>query len=248
MAPLPNEGAFSITFGAVPVPFGSSEHDGYLARPDGRGAFGSVILLPGVRGIGPVEKALARSLARHGRAVLVIDPYRGRGPASGADDAAVARAHDAVPDQRVVMDVGEAREYLASDDTTWADAGPSLLVGVDTGGRFALLAAAARSDIAGVVAIGAPLGGDGGRRLGVLDALGRIAAPILGLYGAADPLVPLEDVDAAQAAAPAARFIAYDGVGHAFLDPRSDDYHPGAEADALARVVALLDATVPAPV
>lgn len=245
MAPLSNEGPFDITFGSVPVPSGSHEYDAYLARPDGKGAFPTIILVPGLRGIEPGHKALARTIARHGRVVLVIDPHRGRGPGADADDDTLARAHERISDQRALTDIGEAREYLLSPDLTWADDGPSLLIGTDTGGRFVLLAAAERRDVSGVVAVGAPFGGDGDGRADALEALGRIGVPILGLYGADDAHIPVEDVDAAQAAAPWGRFIVYEGVGHGFLDPDGPDYHPGAEADAIARIVAFAEAVTP---
>ena len=245
MAPLPNEGPYDIIFGLVPVPSGSHEYDAYLSRPDGSGAFPTIIMVPGLRGISPGDKEIARLLSRHGRVVLVIDPYRGAGPATDADDDALARAYGRISDQRALTDIGEAREYLVSPDVTWADPGPSLLLGLDTGGRFALLAAAERRDVSGVVAVGAPLGGDGEGRTQVLDTLGRIGVPILGLYGADDPLIPVEDVDAAQAAAPWGRFIVYEGVAHGFLDPDGPDYHPGAEADAIARMAAFAEAVTP---
>lgn len=246
MAVPPSEGSHSIIYGAVPVLLGAGEFAGYLARPDGLGAWPSVILLPGARGIGSLEKALARHLARHGRSTLVPDPYRGRGPGPHATDEEVAAASAALRDQQVLADVGEAREYLSSDDTTWADDGPSAIVGVGAGGRFALLTGARRRDLSAVVAIAAPLGAEGDREAAI-DAVGRISVPVLGLYGAEDEWIPLEDIDAAQAANPAARFIVYEGVGHAFIDPSSDDYHPGAEADALARIRATLDAVSPVP-
>lgn len=246
MAVPPSEGSHTIIYGAVPVPLGAGEFTGYLARPDGPGAWPSVIVLPDAAGIGSLEKATARHLARHGRSALVLDPYRGRGPARGADPDVVAGAYAALADGRVLRDVGEVREYLASDDTTWADDKPSAVLGIGVGGRFALLAAATRRDVAAVVAIAAPLAGTD-THPSVLEVMDGLTVPVLGLYGADSDEVPVADIDAAQALVPHGRFIVYEGVGHRFIDPSSDDYHPGAEADALARIRATLEAIAPVP-
>ena len=98
-----------------------------------------------------------------------------------------------------------------------------------------------------MVAISAPFGGADGR-LDVLQQLPNLAVPVLGLYGGDDEHIDTEDVDQAQEASPAGRFIVYEGVGHAFMDAASPDYHPGAEADALARIRAFVEAVSPAPV
>lgn len=246
MAVPASEGSHSIIYGPVPLPIGAHEYTGYLARPDGPGAWPSVIVVPGLFGVTSVEKALARHIAKHGRAAIVMDPYRGAAPtrAGGLDAAAAAYAE--LPDGRVLADLGEVREYLATPDTRWADGSPSVVVGLDVGGRFALLGAFQRRDLAAVAVLGAPLGATAGR-VAALDVIGSVAVPVLAMYGADDELVPRDDVDAAQDAAPHARVIAYESSGHAFYDPSSDDYHPGAEADALARIRALLDATLPIP-
>lgn len=246
MAVPASEGSHSIIYGPIALPIGAGEYTGYLARPDGPGPYPTVIVIPGLEGIDSVAKALARHLAKHGRAAVVPDPYRGRGPGRHADPTEASLAFAALADGRVLADIGEVREYLATPDTPWADGSPSALVGIDVGGRFALLAAAQRRDVAAVAALGAPLG-DADGRISAGELVGSIGVPVLAMYGADDVHVARDDVDAAQESAPHARFIVYEGSGHAFYDPNSDDYHAGAEADALARVRALLDATLPIP-
>lgn len=241
-----SEGSQSILYGPVALPIGSGEYGAYLARPDRPGTYPSVVVLPGLAGISPVEKAFARHMAKHGRVALVPDPYRGRGPGRGVSFEEAAAAYAALSDARLLADVAEVRAYLASPATDWADASPSALVGFDVGGRLAMLAATRRSDVATVVALGAPLGGDD-ERVAVGDALPSVGASVLALYGGEDRHVSRADIDAAQEAAPHARFIVYEGTGHAFYDPSSPDYHPGAEADALARIRAWLDAALPIP-
>ncbi len=241
-----NEGSYSIIYKPIGVPIGAGEFDAYLARPDGAGPWPVVVVLPSIRGLGSAEKAMARHLAKHGRAVLVVDTYRGAAPGPRASLEAAAAALAGVPDARVLADLGEVAEYLAAPTTPWADGLAPILLGFDTGGRFALLAGLVRRDVRGVVAISAPLGATEGR-FDVLGHLGSLAVPALGLYGADDELIDVADVDRAQESSPSSRFVAYEGVGHDFMDPASDGYHPGAEGDALARIRGFVESLAPIP-
>ena len=242
-----NEGSFSIIYKQIGVPIGAGEFDAYLARPDAAGPWPVVVVLPSIRGLGSAEKAIARHLAKHGRAVLVVDPYRGEAPGPDATLDEAAAAYAEVTDDRVLADLAEVAEYLAAPSTAWADDLPPILLGFDTGGRFALLAGLVRREVRAVVAVSAPLVGTEGR-LDVLEHLSSLAIPALGLYGAEDEFVDVADVDQAQESSPSSRFVVYEGVGHDFMDPSSDGYHPGAEGDALARIRGFVESVAPIPV
>ena len=72
----------------------------------------------------------------------------------------------------------------------------------------------------------------GVRTEGPLDLVGKINAPILGLYGAEDLGIPVADVKemeaALKAAGKTAEFVIYPGAPHAF----HADYRPSYRADA----------------
>ena len=78
-----------------------------------------------------------------------------------------------------------------------------------------------------------------------LDAAGDLHCPLLGLYGAEDPLIPPADVrafeEAARRSGQPVEFRLYPEAGHAFLnDTQPERYRPEAAADAWRRAVAFL--------
>ncbi len=237
MAVLQHEGTHTVIFGAIPIPIGSAVGDGYLARPDSVTQAGTVIVLHGITGLDSTTKQLCRSFARRGFVAVAPDWYQGTGPARGADLDDAFRAYAGTRDGQMLALVDETVEYLASEHIRAAGAATPVVVGFDLGGRLALLYAARNRQVAGVVSLYAPLRGDATRDMAVIDAIPLIGAPTLGLYGADDDLIPVEDVDEAQAATPNGQWIVYEGVGHGFLDPSQVEYDPGAEADAIARMM-----------
>ena len=119
------------------------------------------------------------------------------------------------------------------------------MIGIDVGGQFAITFAAHRRRLVGALCVAyTPLAGDEDRELRVADALEMLPMAVLGLYGADDELVPVESVDEAQRRNPHGKWILYEGVGHDYLDDDSDSYHAGAAGDTLARLLALLAATL----
>jgi carboxymethylenebutenolidase len=74
----------------------------------------------------------------------------------------------------------------------------------------------------------------------------KIKAPVLGLYGEADPGIPVDDVKRFEAELKkrgvAAEFILYPGAPHAFFsDDRPQVYKKEAAEDAWKRCVAFFD-------
>ncbi len=240
MAVLAHEGTHTVIFGMVAIPIGSAFHDAYLARPDSAQRSPTVVILHGIAGLDSAAKHLCRSFARHGFTAIAPDWYLGAGPRS-SEQAEQFRAYGATSDGRILRLISETVEYMASGDVGSADATAPVVVGLDLGGRLALLFASGNRSVAAVASIYGPLHGDDGRELQVADAIGAIGAPVLGLYGAEDDLVPADHVDGAQAATPNGQWILYEGVGHGFLDAGEDGFDPGAEADALVRLVKLAE-------
>jgi len=230
-------------YGSLAVPVGSSHRNGYLARPDRAGRFPAVVVIADLDGTSSHEKNLARRLARGGLAALVVDIFDrrsivgdGLGAYSGLDDGEALRVLD------------EAHDYLASDDIEWAHPDRLGVLGLDTTGRFALVAAAKRPWPAAVTVVETPLSGDENRRFPVADMLPHVGIPVLGLYGAADALIAGESVDEAQRRNPAGSWLLYDGAGHGFLDAGGPGYDPGAAEDAIARLVEFFLANLPGAV
>lgn len=239
LAVLAHEGTYPILYGSFPIPFGASHRTGYLARPDETGKFPVVIVLPDLGGLDSFEKDLCRRLARTGIAAVAIDLYRDRtDPLS---------AYNGLTDQGALADVEEAYEFIMSGDVGWNAGDRVGLLGVDVGGRFALIQAARQPWVASVAIAYTPLTGDEEREHPVAGFLAHLPIPVLGLYGADDDLIDAGSVDEAQARNQHGQWLLYEGTEHGFLDPTAPGYHAGSADDALARIIAFFQATLPKP-
>ncbi|MGQ0849281.1 MAG: dienelactone hydrolase family protein [Actinomycetota bacterium] len=239
MAVLPHEGTFSILYGTQPVPVGTGYQPGYLARPDEAGKFPVVLLLPGLAGLRSAEKDLCRRLARNGFGCLGIELYGGNGAGS------TAASYAETTDEECLIGTDESFDYLQSDDVFWAIRETCGIIGVDVGGRFALIAAATRPWVGAVAVASTPLTGDEGRRHQVANFLSHLPTPVLGLYGEADNLIANETIDEAQDRNAHGQWLLYSGAKHDFLDDGHIDYDAGAAADAQTRLVNLFRTALP---
>ena len=245
MAVLQHEGTIEILYRDFAMPSGAGFTTGYLSRPDRIGDYPLVVLLPPLHGITPFVKDLARRLARNGYAVLVPDLTRGAHPGPKAPFEELVATYHGIRDSRALADIDDAVAFAFADPAGWARPGKIGVVGIDVGGRFAIIYAAHRQRAVGALCVAyAPLAGDEKRRLPVVEALEMLPMPVLGLYGADDDLVPAAGVDEAQRLNPHGRWILYEGVGHDYLDDDAGSFHHAATSDTLARLLRLMAATL----
>jgi carboxymethylenebutenolidase len=237
VAVLAHEGTYPIMFGPVALPMGARHRTGYLARPDESGTFPVVIIVPDLGGLDSFEKDLSRRLARSGIAAVALDLY-------GSPDEPLL-AYNALTDAQALSDIEEVYEFVASDDIDWNAGSKVGLLGIDVGGRFAILQAARRPWAGSLAVAYTPLTGDEQREHQVADDLAHLPIPVLGLYGADDDLIDQSSVDEAQRRNDHGQWLLYEGVGHGFLDPTADGYDQAAADDALARIIAFFQATLP---
>jgi carboxymethylenebutenolidase len=236
-------------YGTFKVPVGSGYRPGYLSRPDEAGRFPVVLAFPGVGGLRSYQKELCRRLARRGFACLAIDLYPGEAEGHQAPsevDHGLA-AYSSQSDRAIASDIDEAHEFLESEDVFWAIPDRCGVLGIDVGGRFALISAATRPWTRAAVVISTPLTGDEIREFQVAEMLNHVAVPVLGLYGSADQLISAETVDAAQDRNQNGQWLLYDGVGHNFIDDGSSEYDPASAADAESRITQFFQSTLPKP-
>jgi carboxymethylenebutenolidase len=157
----------------------------YLAIP-GRPTGPPIVLLPDAGGLDPFYRELARRFAGLGQPTLAVD-YYGRTAASPARDG----DFDHQPHQErltratMLLDVRAGVERLAAE----AGAAPFLL-GFCLGGATVLLAATTDLDIAGVVAFYPWAGALGAEPALPDEFVAGVRRPVLGLFGAADAVVP----------------------------------------------------------
>ena len=183
MSVLPFEGTHLILFGDVRIADGSRIRDAYLARPDLAGSYASVVLVPPKAGVTSGVKDLCRRIARHGIAVVAMDPYRGAVPGRGATAEQIEEAFAATSDGRVGRDLAGVVRWLRSPGTEWADPERIGLLGLGTGGRWVLLNAA-DLPVGAVAVCYSPLDDVG-------PAIEALTEPLLGIYGRADETVDI---------------------------------------------------------
>jgi len=239
LAVLSHEGTYPIMYGPLPIPVGSAHRNGYLARPDESGRVPTVLVLPDLDGMRSMEKDLCRRLARRGFAALSIDIYGKRG--DGLD------LYNELSDDQALYVIEELHQYLVSDDVVWNVSDDVGILSSDVGGRFALIKAATRDWVRSLVLCYAPLTGDEEREHQVADYLDHLPVPVLGLYGADDDLIDSSTVDEAQRRNEHGQWLLYEGVGHGFLDIDGEKFDQASADDAMARIVAFFEATLPKP-
>ena len=210
----------------------------YLARASGdRG----VVICPDVRGLHPFYEELAERFASAGVSAIAFD-YFGRtaGAAPRPPD------FDFTPHVRQTTPKGVFADIAASRDHLEKRSGSrrTFVLGFCFGGRIAFLSSAEQPGLAGVVGFYGRLGRREGETWAVpADEAKRMRAPVLGLFGGADPGIPPTDVaafDEALAAAKVKRHLeSYPGAPHSFFD-RSFDEHKRECDDAWRRVLAFM--------
>jgi carboxymethylenebutenolidase len=218
---------------------------GYAAW-DGPGRRPGLIVVPDVRGLSEHYCDVARRFAGEGFFALAVDLYSREGAPELPDMAAVFRWMRALPDTRVLSDLGAAVGYLARRPEV---AAPALgITGYCMGGQYALMAACTVPGIAACVSWYGMLRygeRDAVKPASPLDLAPELQCPYLGLFGEQDAIIPLADVEELRAilAREQKRFeiVTYPGAGHAFFnDTRPDAYRPDAAKDAWPRAVTFL--------
>jgi dienelactone hydrolase len=228
---------------------GDDTFSGYLAWDDAfEGRRPGVLVVHEWWGHNPYARRRAEMLAGMGYTAFALDMYGSGKLADHPDDAKKFMA--AVTSD---METAEARfdralEVLRGQDTV--DAQHIAAIGYCFGGGMALHMARAGKDLDGVASFHGSLGTQ------TPAEPGRVKAGVLVLNGAADPFVPVEQVEAfekeMQAAGVDYTLVNYPGVKHSFTNPDADSfgkrfdmplaYDAGADADSWKRLQEFLKA------
>ena len=239
LAVLAHEGTYPIMYGKWPIPVGARHRDGYIARPDEAGRFPVVFVVPGLEGLGSLERDICRRLAREGFAALSVDIYGQQGDPLDL--------YNATTDDAALRALDELYQFLISEDVIWNAGDRVGILATDVGGRFGLIKAATRDWVRSLAICYTPLTGDEGREHQVAEYLDHLPIPVLGLYGSADDLIDNSTVDEGQRRNDHGQWLLYEGVGHGFLDVEGDNYDEAAADDAFARILAFFKASLPHP-
>jgi carboxymethylenebutenolidase len=200
-----------------------------------------VIILPDVRGLYRFYVELAERFAQAGHHAIAID-YFGRTAGTGErDEDFEFMPHVEQPRvAQVQADADAARAALAERTGTTS----FVTVGFCFGGSQSFLAATSPElMLDGVVGFYGRLSGGRGGMPPILDVVGDVRCPVLGLFGGADEAIPTSEVDTFDRLLDEAgiehEVMIYPGAPHSFFDRRYEEFE-GACSDAWRRVIGFL--------
>jgi carboxymethylenebutenolidase len=215
----------------------------YLARPLGPGPYPGVVVIHHMPGWDDATKEITRRFASRGYAAICPHLHYREGPDASPDDAAAAvRAAGGVPDDRFLGDAEGAIRHLRSLPSSNGKVG---VIGYCSGGRQAFLAACtldldAAVDCYGAVVAFAPPAAMPLQAKPVIDKVGGLRCPLLGLFGAEDKYPSPEETKAIEQAlkehGKTYEFHTYDGAGHGFFAVDRVMYRPAAAKDGWQRI------------
>ncbi len=227
----------SIATGRIELP-------AYLAKPAGADNCPIILIAQEIFALNDHIRDIARRFAAQGYLAIAPDFFAGVGDPSRAPDIAAIRAILAkVPDAATMEDFDAA---LAFASPRGGDRARAAITGFCWGGRIAWLYAAHNPSLRAAIPWYGRLDGDRtpNHPRWPLDIAGELKVPTLGLYGGADPSIPLVQVEEMRArlrkAGAEAEIQVYDGAPHAFFADYRESFRPELARDAWERTLAFL--------
>src|SRR5256884_5371191 len=229
--------SFAADSKTVSYKSGDETVQGVLYTPPGKGPFPAIIVIHEWWGLNDWVKEQASKLSDQGYVTLAVDLYRGK-VATTPD-----MAHEimrGVPEDRAKRDLHAAFAFLKSQTNVKKDRIAS--IGWCMGGGYSLDVALQEPTLAADVINYGHLAVDA-------EALKKINAPILGIFGGKDRGIPVEDVkkfeQQLKQMGKKVEIIIYPDAGHAFENPNNKDgYRADDAADAWKRTVEFLKRTL----
>ena len=204
--------------------------DGYLTAPAGSAKVPGILLITAIFGVDQEMRELADAWANDGFIVSVPDIFWRQIPGPTADRAVAFERYgkfDPVQGMRDIEDL--VKDLKARPQCN----GKIAMLGFCFGGRYALLGAARL----GIGAAGSYHGAGMGQHV---DEAPKITCPVSFHFGDADPVAPMEEVNAIQKAFAGrsnADIGVYQAVGHNFAMPYKDGYDAAAAKESRDRVL-----------
>jgi len=243
-SPVPTPAATTppaVPVESAPVTYGTVDGrqlKGYLARPAGAtGRLPGLIVIHEWWGLNDNVRAETRRLAAEGFVALAVDLYDGQ--LAGAPPAAMKLS------QALTSNPGPALANLkaAYDFLEQVEKAPRIgTIGWCLGGRWSL-----RTALLLPTQVDATVIYYGSVKADRAE-LATLQMPILGLFGAKDPIVPLASVEefaaTMQALGKPVDVQIYQGANHAFANPSGTAYDAPAAEDAWRRTIAFLRANL----
>ena len=221
----------------------------YMARPDAKGRFPTIVVISEVFGVHEYIRDICRRLAKLGYVAIAPDFFvRAGDPSTLADFNQIRRIVATASDKQVMNDLGATLKLLKAQP--YVDKGHMAVTGFCWGGAIAWLACERLKDFkAGAAWYGrlsapkpAEFLGEPGRQW-PLQLVTNLQAPVLGLYAGKDQGIPVADVELMRTALLLAKkkgsdLIVYPDSQHGFHADYRTSYDPKAAADGWVRMLA----------
>jgi carboxymethylenebutenolidase len=236
-----------LTVSEVTIPVGDFKMPAYRAMPaNASGKLPVVLVVSEIFGVHEHIADVARRFARLGYLAIAPELFVRQGDAGsyGEISKLMSEVVSKVPDAQVMGDLDACVAWAA------ANAGDTQRVGITGfcwGGRIAWLYAAHSNKLKAAVAWYGRLVGqtDPLHPVQPIELVGKINAPVLGLYGGEDSGIPVASVEQMKAAlingsaaARKAQFVVYPGAQHAFHADYRPSYNKDSAEDGWKRCVA----------
>jgi len=189
--------AKGLEAGEVKIPVEKGDIPAYRAMPDKGGPFPVILVVQEIFGVHEHIKDLCRRLAKVGYLAVAPEMYARQGDVSKLTDIneIITKVVSKVPDAQVMSDLDAAVAWAKKSGK--GDTAKLGVTGFCWGGRIVWLYAAHNKDLkAGVAWYGRLVGtADDLHPKHPIDLVGKLNAPVLGLYGEADTGIPVKTVE-----------------------------------------------------
>ena len=235
--------ATGLTAGEVKIPVKDGEMPAYRAMPAAGGPFPVVLVVQEIFGVHEHIKDICRRFAKLGYLAVAPELYARQGDVSKMPDAQeiFSKVVSKVPDAQVMSDLDAAADWAGKSR---GDLNRLGITGFCWGGRIVWLFAAHSPRLkAGVAWYGRLIGDKNALQPQYpIDVAANLKAPVLGLYGGADPGIPVGTVEqmrqALKAAAKPSEIVVYPDTPHAFHADYRPSYRKEAAEDGWKRLQA----------
>ncbi len=228
--------ATGLSAGEVSIAVGSFKMPAYRAMPAGKTGLPVVLVVSEIFGVHEYIADVARRFARLGYLAIAPELFVRQGDAQSYGEIArlIAEVVSKVPDAQVMGDLDACVAWAGANGGDVSRLG---ITGFCWGGRITWLYDAHNPAVkAGVAWYGRLVGAANPLQpTNPVELAGKLAGPVLGLYGGADSGIPLDTVDkmksalsAGSAAAKRSDFVVYPDTPHAF----HADYRPSFRREA----------------
>jgi carboxymethylenebutenolidase len=232
-----------LSAGEVKIPVSDGEIPAYRAMPERGGPFPAILVVQEIFGVHEHIKDVCRRLAKAGYLAVAPELYARQGDVSKIPDVQeiFAEVVSKVPDAQVLSDLDAAAAWAEASGR--GDVNRLGMTGFCWGGRIVWLYAAHNPNLKAGVAWYGRLSGEKSERtpLQPIDAAAELKAPVLGLYGGADPGIPTETVERMQSALKAAgshsEIVVYPDAPHGFHADYRPSYRKRAAQDGWKRLL-----------